>query len=137
MIALFTGLTFQSAPAVARVSGGQETLAAAHFQVGGLGRVLASWTEGLPRALVEAMADGLPCVATEVGGVGELLECHRMVPPRGSAELARAIAALLEDGDGWERTITRNLDTAARLFTHGDSSDALVEAVLEVAGVAP
>lgn len=47
MIQLFTTLTFQSAPAVARVSGGQETLAAAHFQVGGLGRVLASWTEGL------------------------------------------------------------------------------------------
>ncbi|NLG45441.1 TetR/AcrR family transcriptional regulator [Gordonia sp. (in: high G+C Gram-positive bacteria)] len=47
MITLFTNLTFQSAPAVAKVSGGQETLAAAHFQVGGLGRVLASWTEGL------------------------------------------------------------------------------------------
>lgn len=47
MIRLFTDLTFQSAPAVAKVSGGQETLAAAHFQVGGLGRVLASWTEGL------------------------------------------------------------------------------------------
>lgn len=46
MITLFTNLTFQSAPAVAKVSGGQETLAAAHFQVGGLGRVLASWTEG-------------------------------------------------------------------------------------------
>lgn len=47
MIRLFTNLTFQSAPAVAKVGGGQETLAAAHFQVGGLGRVLASWTEGL------------------------------------------------------------------------------------------
>lgn len=47
MIRLFTDLTFQSAPAVAKVSGGQETLAAAHFQVGGLGRLLASWTEGL------------------------------------------------------------------------------------------
>lgn len=47
MLALFTHLTFQSAPQVAEVSGGQETLAAAHFQVGGLGRLLASWTEGL------------------------------------------------------------------------------------------
>ncbi|KJR08331.1 TetR/AcrR family transcriptional regulator [Gordonia sp. PS3] len=47
MLKIFTELTFQSAPAVANVSGGQQTLAAAHFQVGGLGRLLASWTEGL------------------------------------------------------------------------------------------
>ncbi|MGB6245059.1 MULTISPECIES: TetR/AcrR family transcriptional regulator [Gordonia] len=57
MLEIFTDLTYQSAPAVARVSGGQETLAAAHFQVGGLGRLLASWTEGLVdldrRALVD------------------------------------------------------------------------------------
>ncbi|EGD54855.1 hypothetical protein SCNU_11630 [Gordonia neofelifaecis NRRL B-59395] len=47
MLQVFTDLTFQSAPEVANVSGGQQTLAAAHFQVGGLGRLLASWTEGL------------------------------------------------------------------------------------------
>ena len=33
-----------------------------------------SKTEGLPRALVEAMSLGLPCIGTEVGGIPELLD---------------------------------------------------------------
>ncbi|WP_051198360.1 TetR/AcrR family transcriptional regulator [Gordonia shandongensis] len=44
---MFARLTSQSAAQVADVSGGQQTLAAAHFQVGGLARLLASWTEGV------------------------------------------------------------------------------------------
>ncbi|QRY62526.1 TetR/AcrR family transcriptional regulator [Gordonia sp. PDNC005] len=43
---LFANLTSESAAQVARVGQADETMAAAHFQVGGLGRVLASWTEG-------------------------------------------------------------------------------------------
>jgi glycosyltransferase involved in cell wall biosynthesis len=35
--------------------------------------VLCSDTEGLPRALVEAMASGLPCIGAAVGGIPELL----------------------------------------------------------------
>jgi glycosyltransferase involved in cell wall biosynthesis len=36
--------------------------------------VLPSRTEGMPRAMMEAMSMSLPCVATNVGGVGEVLE---------------------------------------------------------------
>ncbi len=43
---LFAVLTSQTATQVARVGDGAESMAAAHFQVGGLGRILASWTEG-------------------------------------------------------------------------------------------
>ncbi|GAA3274375.1 glycosyltransferase family 4 protein [Dactylosporangium vinaceum] len=56
--------------------------------------VLPSRTEGLPRALIEAMARGLPAVASNVGGVPELLGPSRMVPPDDPEALARAITAL-------------------------------------------
>ncbi|MFI5906109.1 glycosyltransferase [Dactylosporangium sp. NPDC051541] len=59
--------------------------------------VLPSRTEGLPRALIEAMARGLPAVASRVGGVPELLGPARTVPPDDPAALARAITALAAD----------------------------------------
>jgi len=69
---------------------------------------LASWTEGLPRALVEAMADGIPAVATAVGGTPELLEPHRLVPARDAAALASGLRALLSDESAWVTSIHHN-----------------------------
>ena len=61
---------------------------------------LASQWEGLPVALMEALALGLPVVATEVGGVGE--ELHdgvdaMLVPPRNPTALADAIERVVID----------------------------------------
>lgn len=56
-----------------------------------------SRTEGLPRALIEAMATGLPCLATPVGGVPEMLDGYALVPVDDSGALARAIDALAVD----------------------------------------
>jgi glycosyltransferase involved in cell wall biosynthesis len=47
--------------------------------------VLASRTEGLPRAVIEAMARGLPCLGSEVGGIPELLDSRALCRP-GSVE---------------------------------------------------
>jgi glycosyltransferase involved in cell wall biosynthesis len=59
--------------------------------------VLPSLTEGLPRALLEAMARALPAIATEVGGIPELLPPDCLVPPRNPAALARRIEEFIDD----------------------------------------
>ncbi len=58
--------------------------------------VLASAWEGMPLVLAEAMAMEKPVVATDVGGVRELLgETGHIVPPKDSAALARAMLAVM------------------------------------------
>ena len=57
--------------------------------------VLPSLTEGLPRALLEAMARGLPAVGTDVGGIPELLSPDCLVPPNDATALARKMRELL------------------------------------------
>lgn len=60
--------------------------------------VLSSNEEGMSNALMEAMAAGLPIVATDVGGNSEVLgDSGLLVPPGNPIELASAIGRLLED----------------------------------------
>jgi glycosyltransferase involved in cell wall biosynthesis len=59
---------------------------------------LSSRHEGLPIALLEAMGSGIPCVATAVGGVPEVVTDGReglLVPPRDPTALATALSAML------------------------------------------
>jgi glycosyltransferase involved in cell wall biosynthesis len=61
--------------------------------------LLPSDHEGTPAALLEAMACGLPCIATRVGGMPALLgDTGILVPRRDPAALADAIAKLAGDG---------------------------------------
>ena len=61
------------------------------------GFVLSSVVEGLPMVLMEAAMTGLPSVATDVGGVGEVVrqgETGFVVPPQDPAALAAAMQSL-------------------------------------------
>ena len=53
--------------------------------------VLPSRIEGTPRAILEAMARGLPCIGTRVGGVPDLLPESRLSDPSDHLDLARVI----------------------------------------------
>ena len=57
--------------------------------------VLPSLTEGLPRAMLEAMSRGLPAVGTAVGGVPDLLDPDDLAPPSDAAALAERIRAYM------------------------------------------
>jgi glycosyltransferase involved in cell wall biosynthesis len=60
--------------------------------------VLSSISEGFPYTLIEAMACGRPCVATDVGGVTEALgSTGLVVPPRRPVDMAQACLTLLRD----------------------------------------
>jgi polysaccharide biosynthesis protein PelF len=73
--------------------------------------VLCSITEGFPYTLIEAMACGRACVATDVGGVSEALgdDSGLIVPPRNPAALADACLKLLKDD-----ALRKQIGTAAR-----------------------
>jgi glycosyltransferase involved in cell wall biosynthesis len=75
--------------------------------------------EGLPRAIIEAMARGLPCVATTVGGIPELLPMDALVPPADAAALAARLREFLLSPEKRRQMALRNL-TRARDF-HEDT----------------
>ena len=59
---------------------------------------LPSYMEGCPNVVLEALASGRPVVATNVGGIPEIMsdECGCLVPPRDPVELTRALASVLD-----------------------------------------
>ena len=62
--------------------------------------VLPSYIEDLPYGLLDAMALGLPCIATAVGGVPSLIEDGRtglLTAPRDAAMLAEALRRFIAD----------------------------------------
>jgi polysaccharide biosynthesis protein PelF len=62
--------------------------------------ILSSVSEGFPYSLIEAMTCGRACVATDVGGVTELVgDTGLVVPPRSPEPMAEACLTLLRDED--------------------------------------
>jgi glycosyltransferase involved in cell wall biosynthesis len=74
--------------------------------------VMPSRTEGLPRALLEAMARALPCVSTGVGGIPELLTDEDMVASEDYVGLANKIREVTADPERLSEMSRRNLERA-------------------------
>ena len=74
--------------------------------------VLPSRQEGLPRAMVEAMAQGVPCIGSTIGGIPELLQSDEMVAPGDAAALSRKISEVVLDHERMKRMSLRNIERA-------------------------
>jgi glycosyltransferase involved in cell wall biosynthesis/SAM-dependent methyltransferase len=87
---------------------------------------MASLWEGLPRTATEAMAAGVPVVATTVDGLSELITHDvdgLLVPPRDAAALADAITVLLQDRERASRLATRATHRVAEFDVRAMAAD--------------
>jgi L-malate glycosyltransferase len=97
--------------------------------------VLPSLSEGIPLALLEAMALGRPAVATAVGGVPEVITDRAtglLVAPRDATALAGACLELAHDRS-WAGTLgTRARQTIEAQFSHDLNGEALLNLYRDV-----
>ncbi|MEA3335524.1 MAG: glycosyltransferase family 4 protein [Chloroflexota bacterium] len=99
--------------------------------------VLPSFAEGLPIAVLEAMAAGLPVVTTPVGGIPDIFEEPRnglLVPPGDVTALAGAITALLDDPDLRDRMGNQNRRQALAEYDISIYVERLLELYRSVSG---
>ncbi|MBB4798268.1 glycosyltransferase involved in cell wall biosynthesis [Brevundimonas bullata] len=71
-----------------------------------------SRTEGLPRAVIEACAQGAPIIATRVGGIPELVQEEWLSPPAEPKALAFNLARMVRDLEARKRSSAVNRATA-------------------------
>lgn len=81
--------------------------------------VLPSHTEGLPNAALEALAMGVPVLATNVGGTPEVIvdgDTGCLIAPRQPAAIADGIADFLANPDRWRQMAARGRAFVERHF---------------------
>jgi glycosyltransferase involved in cell wall biosynthesis len=101
---------------------------------------LPSHAEGLPMAMLEAMAAGKAVVASTVGGIPEAISDHGnglLVPPRDVPALTAALGALLRDGALRERLGERARATVQQRFSTEAATGKLSALYRELAAARP
>jgi glycosyltransferase involved in cell wall biosynthesis len=91
--------------------------------------------EGLGITTIEAMASGLPCVGSRVGGIVETIadgETGFLVPPADSDALATAVGRLADDGDLRRRMGEAGRQLARARFTWGVLADQVANVYRDV-----
>jgi glycosyltransferase involved in cell wall biosynthesis len=95
--------------------------------------VLSSHMEGLGSSILDAMAAGLPVVATRAGGIPEIVvhrETGLLVPPRSPSALAEAVLKLFKD-----RKLAAALgEKGFRVVHEKFSAEAMAERIVDVYG---
>jgi glycosyltransferase involved in cell wall biosynthesis len=86
--------------------------------------VLASFAEGIPVSLMEAMALGVPCISTYIAGIPELIESDRdgvLVPAGSVDDLAEAILRLARDPELRQRLAVAARNRVLREYSLSDN----------------
>jgi len=92
--------------------------------------VMPSRAESFPYVVLEACAAGKPLIASEVGGIPEILDKAQLVPPGDAAFLAERLCGVLADPAGMVQNAMAARENIRRKFT----ADAMVNGVLAFYG---
>jgi len=82
--------------------------------------VLSSTTEGISLTLLEAMAAGLPVIATKVGGNPEIVmdkQTGLIVPPRDPISMAKAISHIIDNPYIWKQMGMKGKERVSNVFS--------------------
>lgn len=74
--------------------------------------IIPSLQEGLPRALIEAMSRGCPCIGTKVGGITELLSNEMLINRNNYKQLQEKIEILLNNKELLKKYAKQNFNVA-------------------------
>lgn len=102
--------------------------------------VMASFAEGVPVVLMEALAAGVPAVATRIAGIPELIEdgvTGFLVPPAEPNALAEVVRRLLEDPELRNRIATAGREKVEREFNLGVECERLAHLMTGALADAP
>lgn len=98
---------------------------------------LPSWWEAMPLSVLEAMASGLPVVATDVGDVARAVrdgETGFVVPPRSVGALADALELLLRDDDLRDRMGSAGRRRVSAAFSSSVTAQGIAAVFAELPG---
>lgn len=96
--------------------------------------VLPSRNESFPYVVLESVAAGVPIIATNVGGIGEILPPTMMCQPNNSAALAEKILHMLSQPTQTRRAATGLANTLADSLSTASMTQKVVEFYQSVTG---
>ena len=97
--------------------------------------VLPSYMEGMPNAVIEAMASGLPVVATNVGAVSEMIQTGEngiVINPRSWQEIFSALELLMGDAGLRYKLGQAAWKDASKKYNADQAVDSLIRIATEV-----
>lgn len=97
--------------------------------------VLSSLSEGMPSILLESMGCGVPMIATDVGGISEILQHEKtglLVPAKDTQALAAACERLLIEDSSLRRQYGKAAYDASYAYTWGQNAENVLELYQQV-----